>query len=88
MVTKKIKMVVFDLVIDTSPSKAEVVHDLSIIGNSKKIAYDNEIINEYRERGEHCFPVNVRIENRQYCCDEKTFLTFATQNKENESEEN
>lgn len=88
MVTKKIKMVVFDVVIETDDqSQAHVVHDFAIIGNSKKIAYDNEIINEYRERGERCFPVNIRIENRQYCCDEETFLTVATQNKENESEE-
>lgn len=89
LVTKKIKMVVFDIVTETDgiPS-VKVIHDVAIIGNSKKMAYDNEIINEYKDRGERCFPVNIRIENRKYCCDEETFLTVATQIKENESEEN
>ena len=88
MVTKKIKMVVFDIVIETdNPSQADVIHDLAIIGNSKKMAYNNIFMSEYHNKGVRCYPINIRIENRKYCCDEETFITFATQNKENESEE-
>ena len=74
MVTKKIKMVVFDLVITDNSNKCRIEKDLSIIGDSKKMAYDEENIKCHLNDGENGFPVNIRIEIKTFGCSDDTFM--------------
>ena len=78
MVTKKIKMVMFDLVVVKGQSEeCRMVNDICVVGNSKKLAYDEKNHKLYLKDGEQGFPVNIRIVTKTYGCIDEKFLEFA-----------
>ena len=87
MVTRKIKLVVFDLVVENKETgNVRIVKDNKIFSNSKKDAFDSD--NYDLLAAETAFPVNIRKESVDYQMSEADFYRHAKPaNKENESEE-
>lgn len=87
MVTRKIKLVVFDLVVEHKETgKVRIVKDNKIFSNSKKDAFNSDNYDLSSE--ETAFPVNIRKESVDYQMSEEDFYNHAKPvNKENESEE-
>ena len=87
MVTRKLKIVVFDLVVENKETgNVRIVKDNKIFSNSKKDAFDSD--NYDLTSDETAFPVNIRKESVDYQMSEADFYRQAKPaNKENESEE-
>lgn len=77
MVTKKIKMVMFDLIVKNQSEECRMVKDICVAGNSKKLAYDEKNHKLYLKDGEQGFPVNIRIVTKTFGCIDEKFLEFA-----------
>lgn len=87
MVTRKIKLVVFDLVVENKETgNVRIVKDNKIFSNSKKDAFNSD--NYDLSPDETAYPVNIRKESNDYEMTEEDFYSHAKPaNKENETEE-
>ena len=92
MITKKVKMLCFDLVCnkkdDISPPR--IVNNIKIIGG-KKEAYKHENHIPYSQDGETGFPINIHFEKWLFEMNEEKFMEVADNKKiikEKENENN
>ena len=92
MVTKKVKMLCFDLVCkkdDINPPR--IVTNVKIIGGGKKEAYKHENHIPYLKDGEVGFPINIHFEKWLFEMNEEKFMATADNKKiikEKENENN
>lgn len=84
MVKRKIKLVVFDLVVENKETgNVRIVEDNKIFSNSKKDAFNSD--NYDLSSDETAFPINIRKENVDYQMSEADFYRHAKPvNKESE----
>ena len=91
MVSKKVKLLYFDLVCrknDNDPPR--IVNNVKIIGG-KKEAYNHENHIPYLKDGETGFPINIPLEKWLFEMSEEKFMATAEKKKiikEKESENN
>ena len=77
MITKKVKLLCFDLVCRTKDNEPlRVVDDIKIVG-SKKDAYNHENHLPYLGEGEVGFPINIHFEKWQFEMNETKFMKLA-----------
>ena len=91
MISKKVKLLCFDLVCresDNTPPR--IVNNIKIIGG-KKEAYKHENYIPYLKDGETGFPINIHFEKWLFEMSEEKFMTTADNKtiiKEKENENN
>lgn len=77
MITKKVKLLCFDLVCRTTDNEPlRVVDDIKIVGG-KKDAYNHENHLPYLREGEVGFPINIHFEKWQFEMNEIKFMKLA-----------
>ena len=88
MVTKKVKLLCFDLVCrkdDNDPPR--IVNNVKIIGG-KKEAYNHENYIPYLRDGETGFPINIHFEKWLFEMSEEKFMATAENKKIIKEKEN
>ena len=77
MVTKKVKLLCFDLVCRKNDRDTpRIVNNVKIIGGKKEV-YNHENHLQYLEEGEVGFPINIHFEKWQFEMNETKFMKLA-----------